>query len=388
MSCLRAFPCRSLLYAILQAAPIILFLAVVPAFAAQTRGNLPAEVDNALSGMFGALSPKVPPHQTYMNVILAFVAGNDKADDRVRPADRPEGAGVFRRTTLKVPLRTVLDYLVNPDVPGEVLNPSSVRINDRQSPAIRAGAEAFRNTPLPPARPVVLRDTEFEETTPDVSSGGYYSYTLNRLFVLTSYEGRAALFSVSRMPGTSSVGRKGAVVGKDGDWTYVYTPVTGTNLSLVGWAETYLYGSSSVSVFLETVPGGGTTEMYIFKWAKAGWSGMNVVKPSHLRDGVDRFFGSLHTVLESPRRPSPQAVAACRAELEALDDAALRQRLKGLAEHLAARSKEDSLLSQKDFQSVLSGGNYAASLTRRQMISELLKLYLRKQLGKPVPAGL
>ncbi len=388
MSCFRSFPYRTVLHAALQAALLILLLAVVPAFAAQARGKLPAEVDNALSDMFDALSPREAPSQSAMNVILAFVAGNGGADDRIRPADRPEGAGVLRHTTLKVPLRTVLDYLVNPDVPGEVTNPSSVRINDWQSPDIRRRAEAFRNTPLPSTSPVVLRDTEFEETTPDVSSGGWYSYTLNRLFVLTSYQGRAALFSVSRMPGSSSVGRKGAVVGNDADWTYVYTPVTGTNLALVGRAETYLYGSSSVSVFLETVPGGDTTEMYIFKWAKAGWAGMNVVRPSHLRDGVDRFFGSLHAVLESPQRPLPQAVAAWRAELDALDDAALRQRLKGFAEHLAALGKDDSLLSGKDFQAVLAGGNYASSLTRRQMIAELLKLHLRKQLGRPVPADL
>lgn len=365
-----------------------LFFFAASVAAAGERGNVPAELDNALSGMLSAVSPHTPPNQTYMNVVLAFVAACDKADDKVHPADRPEGSGIFRHTTLRVPLRTVMNYLVNPAVPGEAVNPSSVRVNDwNPQSEVLTKAETFRNTPLPPAAPVVLRGTEFEETTPDVSSGGYYSYTLHRLFVLTAYEGRAALFSVSRMPGRSAVGRKGAIVGKDEDWTYVYTPTKGTNLSLVGWADTYLYGSSSVTVFLETAPGSKTTEMYIFKWAKAGWSGMNVIKPSHLRDGVDRFLGSLHTVLESPRSPSPEAIGAYKAELEASDDAALRERLKSFARDLTTRSQKDSLLSQKDFQAVLGGQGYAASLTRRQMISELLKLYLRKQLGKPVPAG-
>lgn len=111
------------------AACCMLFFAASAGFAGE-RGNVPAELDNALSGMLSAVSPHTPPNQTFMNVVLAFVSTCDKADDKVHPADRPEGAGVFRHTTLQVPLRTLMDYLVNPAVPGEVVNPSSVRVND------------------------------------------------------------------------------------------------------------------------------------------------------------------------------------------------------------------------------------------------------------------
>ena len=102
----------------------------------------------------------------------------------------------------------------------------------------------------------MTRGVEYEETTPDTSSGCYYSYKLNRLFVLADYKGRTALISVSVMPGQSSVGLRGAIVGNDKDWTYVH-PGKGTNLAMLGWAETYLYGSASISVFMESAPGSG-----------------------------------------------------------------------------------------------------------------------------------
>ena len=75
--------------------------------------------------------------------------------------------------------------------------------------------------------------------------------------MLADYKGRTALISVSVMPGQSSVGLRGAIVGNDKDWTYVYTPEKGTNLAMLGWAETYLYGSASISVFMESAPGSG-----------------------------------------------------------------------------------------------------------------------------------
>ncbi|MFR3457624.1 MAG: hypothetical protein ACLTTU_04215 [Bilophila wadsworthia] len=54
-----------------------------------------------------------------------------------------------------------------------------------------------------------------------------------------------------------------AIVGNDKDWTYVYTPEKG-NLAMLGWAETYLYGSASISVFMESAPGSGKVDVSIF----------------------------------------------------------------------------------------------------------------------------
>lgn len=96
-----------------------------------------------------------------------------------------------------------------------------------------------------------------------MSSGCYYSYKLNRLFVLADYKGRTALISVSVMPGQSSVGLRGAIVGNDKDWTYVYTPEKGTNLAMLGWAETYLRLRQHIRV--HGAPGSGKVDVSIFK---------------------------------------------------------------------------------------------------------------------------
>ena len=225
---------------------------------------------------------------------------------KVRPANRAEGAGVYHKETFALPLRKLMGYMLDPAVPGEAIYPSAVRRNAwLPGSGILKDSGRFLTATLPPAAPLVTRGVEYEETTPDTSSGCYYSYKLNRLFVLTDYKGRAALFSVSAMPGQSSVGLRGAIVGDDKDWTYVYTSEKGTNLAMLGWAETYLYGSASVTVFIED--GTGRTEAHFFKWAKAGWKGSNVVKPSHITAGLRRFTSGLRLVTESPRCPSPPA---------------------------------------------------------------------------------
>ena len=106
--------------------------------------------------------------------------------------------------------------MLDPSIPGEAIYPSAVRRNAWMpgSPILKDNA-ALTDAAYPPAAPIVTRGVEYEETTPDTSSGCYYSYKLNRLFVLADYKGRTALISVSVMPGQSSVGLRGAIVGND-----------------------------------------------------------------------------------------------------------------------------------------------------------------------------
>lgn len=181
------------------------------------------------------------------------------------------------------------------------------------------------------------------------------------------------------MPGQSSVGLRGAIVGNDKDWTYVYTPEKGTNLAMLGWAETYLYGSASISVFMESAPGSGKVDVSIFKWAKAGWKGSNVVKVSHITAGLKRFTSGLRQVMESPRLPSSDAIAAKYSELKAMNDTELRAQLSSFGTHLAKQNADP--LDEKAFRTVLDNGAYPGTLKRDDAIAELMKLYMRQQLG-------
>ncbi len=342
------------------------------------KGNLPEHVEKALSSLLSD-TPRGRPDPTTetLDTILDFVTTNKLASSRVRPEKRAQGQGAYLQERLNVPLKKIIAYTLNPEIPGEVVYPAVVRRNAwlPGSEILSRGKELLASS-LPPVTVLSVRGTEFEETTPDVSSGCYYTYQLDRLFVLAAHNGRTALFSISVMPRESDVGKKGAIVGKETDWTHVYSGVPGTNITMLGWAETHLYGSASVSVYLEN---GSSTDVYMFKWAKGGWAGSNVIKPSHLTAGLKRFTASMGQILENPATPEPEAIASEFKKLSGLSDAELRAQLAGFARYLS--KQPDKLLKEKEFAAVLANNDYAQTLSRDNMIAELMKLFMRKHLG-------
>lgn len=341
--------------------------------ATQERGNLSPALEDALDQLTQATSATVAPSPQAIDEVLRFLFTTEPKDlKKIEPKSRPSGAGVLYTDSVKVSLRTLMDYTLDTGIPGEAIYPTSVRRNDwRQGSEVLAKSATFLNSPLPPAEPLAMRGVEEEETTPDTSSGCHYSYALNRLFILAGYEGKSALFSISMLPKESGVGLKGLIVGDDGNWDYVYTNKPGTNITMLGWAETHLYGSASVTVFVgdESTP---VTNIYSFKWAKAGWSGSNVVKPSHITAGIKRFVDGVSTVLESPKRPTPNAIKARMAELNAMSDDALRAE----AAPLAASLEANPALKDADYKTAVRE-NYPASMNREQLLAELIKVFMR-----------
>ncbi len=350
------------------------------------RPNLPRVLESALTNVLAAtLADRPAPQEHDINIILRFVTTPDN-NTLLYPAAREHGVGVFHRDMIEQPLQTIAAYILDPSIPGEVLYPSMVRRNTwvPESP-ILSEYRSFLESPWPPPAPLVTRGQEVEETTPELSSGCYYSYTVDRLFFLTAMGGRTALLTASVMPELSGTGRKGGIVGNDGDWRYIYTGREGTNLSMLTWAKTHIYGSATVSVFIETVPGSSRTDVYIFKWTKAGWSGMNVVRPSHIATGLRRYLSAFRQFMESPEKPARAEIAAWRAELASLPTETIEGMLTDFTADAARHSVNDNILSQADFQSVLQKGDYAASLGRENAIAEVLKLRLRKALGLSLP---
>lgn len=340
---------------------------------AKDRGNLPEALEAALSQLLDAAHTSTKaPEAASLNEVLSFITAPQK---NPKPAKRDHGVGVFFTETIRVPLKTLMSYVLNPAVPGEAIYPSSVRLNSWvKGSEVLPLAHEFLNSSLPPATPLIMRAKEIEETTPDTSSGCYYSYTLNRLFVLMPHGERTALFSISILPNESAVGKKGVIVGDDSKWNYVYTKAEGTNLPLLGWAKTHLYGSASVSVYLSSADN-KTTSLYCFKWTKAGWSGMNVVKAAHITAGIKRFADGMKQVMESKTRPSPEAIKARMDELNAMDDASLRQAMAPYVEHL--KTLPDL---KGEYADAVREQNYPASMTRRQLLADLIRTYMRDQI--------
>ena len=342
------------------------------------KSTLSPNVEQALDALLTAASTRQAPKDQDVETLLAFVAqARSQKADKLIPQDR-QGKGVFYTAQLALPLRKVMGYLLTPGIPGEALYPISVRHNHwlPGSAILKDGARLL-DAPFPPASPISVSGTELEETTPDTSSGCFYQYKLNRLFVLAAVDGRTALLCISVMPDKSSIGKKGLIVDEQ-TWRYVYTAEQGTNLSMLGWAETQIYASSGITIYMENAAGSPTTDIAMFKWTRAGWSGMNVVKPSHIKAGIKRFIKGLRQVVESPKCPSPDAIVAEAARLQKLDDNALRALLASEATALAA-SKADGL-DDSPYSDAVKDGQYASTLDREALRAEAIKLWMRQQI--------
>ena len=340
---------------------------------------LPQELEATLTALLAAVpAGNSLPAEADLIRLARFMMSPAVNPDEIRVAKRDHGEGVLMRQNFSTSFAKLVRYCFDPRIPTELLYPMVLRRGNwlPDSQLVQEKVRLWDRLDTPDM--LVLRGAEYEEITPDAFSGCYYDYRLSRLVALLRVDGKPALFSVSRQAAPSSVGRKAAIVGKDSDWNYVYTRVVGSNLKLVGWAETYLYDSANVSLMYPSGDGGG---LAFFKWIKAGWSNMNMVKSKHIRTGGERFLTSMRQVLDSRNLPDPEAIYARHAALTAMDDAALRAAFEPHAASLANSAQGDRLLATPDFQDVLKDGAYAGRLGRLDLISELMKLYMKERLG-------
>ena len=91
-------------------------------------------------------------------------------------------------------------------------------------------------------------------------------------------------------------------------------------------------------------------------------------------------------MLDAQNLPEPAAIYERHHALASMDDAALRTAFEPHAAALASSARNDSVLAGADFQAVLKDGAYAQQLGRADLISELMKLYMKERLGIRDPA--
>lgn len=365
---------------------ILCCLLSVPARAEEVEsGTLPADVEAGLEGLLASVPRQGPvPDPAGYAAVLDFVFRPAAETATARPGKTEQGFGAFTRDTIKAPLARILRYCYDPDIPAEAVYPSALRRGFwLPGSDLLKQRVALWDKMAEKGEPVVLRGAEFEEITPDSFSGCYYSYKLDRLLILTRHQGRAVLISVSRQQAPSTVGRKGAIVGDDRNWEYVYSPVTGSTMRGLGWVSTYMYDSSTIAVFYEETPGGNTTGYALFKWVKAGWSNLNVVKRSHILAGSTRFLSGFKQVLESDKLPPAEELATLGRNLRRTPETELRKALATYSEHLMQLGAKDSVLSGSDFWSILKDAGYAETLSRDELVSVHIKNYMKRKLGKP-----
>ena len=362
--------------------------------AADDFGPLPENVQKCVNALLAMQNPSAPlPDKALLGEFLGFTTSpvNLAAPGEKAPAPEKIGkaSGILWRDRLKAPLATTLEYLYNPKVPSEIVYPASVRYARWQpgSDILTLQTPLWKQFGQHKDTPLVLRGKELEEITPDTNSSAYYKYMLDRVLIMTEHNGQQMLISLAWQKDKSDVGKKAAVIGQYSDWDFVYSGIKGTLAKGIGWAETFIYASASISVFYEDAPGGSGTGYAMYRWMDAGWSSMNMVKPHHIKTGAERSFKGLKAFLESPKRPTSSAIVAHASSLEKLDLAVLQERFKPYSVKVEEAAATVDALKTDDFQNVIKNAGYGNSLTKNEIIAAMNVNYIKQQLGKPLLAG-
>ncbi|WP_461209183.1 hypothetical protein [Desulfocurvus sp. DL9XJH121] len=320
-----------------------------------------------------------PSAQSLAELAESVLTGTGKE----RTLDDLRGAnGVALRETVRAPLTRILEYAYNPDIPSYLMLPSVVRLSGwyPDSDILNQDKPLCEQLPAPDA-PLVLHGREFEEITPDLFSGGYYRYDMKRLLVLYKHKGRNVFVSVALQDGPSEVGRKGVVL-DDGKWEYFYSGIEGLTKGGIGWMSTYMYEAMSVAVYVENPD--GTTTNTVYKWLRAGWAGMNVVRPKHILAGCRRYAQAFRTVIESRLLPAANQLAAKAREFWDLSEQELDRRIRNYARSMEQLFKQYPDSGAESFAKLVKDGGYAKVLdTREERVSTLLLEYLKDKLGSP-----
>lgn len=353
------------------------FLCVaVFAFGADDIQPLPEELSPDLDYILAIVQSEEEPDPDKIAGVVDFIRSTPTGTSFVL-AKRNGSEGAVHTFEINDLFSRVIGYSLNPDIPTYVTMPSSIQEHRWLTPEIVdelrdlvAAGEVELSTK-------VFRGLERETITPDVHTGGYYTYEQNRLLWVLPGQAGPIMISATVQADRSEIGRKGCVVGDDGNWDYLYLEQTGLTKTGLGWADTFMYRASSVSVYVSDT-GSGTIRIGSFKWLNAGWSKMNMVKSHHILTGIKRFANDFKNILESPNLPVMQDVEARYQELLKMGDQELRLLVSPYINGLK-QSDEISGCSNT-FASLVSSGQYLEEMENQEIIRILLLEYLKGHL--------
>ncbi len=342
--------------------------------------RLPADVSQTLALLVDAVQTKQAVDVDELLPLLNFVR-NTATSEADWEIDNLHGAtGAYHGYEISSPVEKIITYLYQPGVPSSLFHPSVVRVGAWEK-------EPQQNVPLIWEQ---LNDMEIqavygmekEENTPDTNTGGYYSYNTDRLLLLLRKGDAKYLISVSKQIDRSSVGRKGVVLGDDADWNYYYSDEEGLTRGGLGWVNSYIFDSFSVTVLSACQSDPARSQHLMFKWVRAGWSGINMVRTEHVRDGCRRFAQSLTKLMESDFLPDVYTIIAMSDHILSMDQVGLEKTLEPYVSALRVMSAKDPVLSRRPFKSLVDENPLKHySLQAKQSL--IMKEYMKASIGMP-----
>lgn len=357
---------------------LLLMLGVIYPTLGLTEQKVPDQVYPDLEYVLSLAQSSADLEPEQLSELIKFVS-SIPAESGMKLKEREGASGAFYTFKLKGDFVDVLDYVYNPDIPLYVTMPSSLRQHEwlttqvidklRDLPRLVESASDIR----------LLRGRDWETITPDTNTGGYYSYDQDRVVTLLPGPKGPVLISVSSQNDISEVGKKGCIVGDDKDWNYLYSNETGLNKTGMGWVDSYMYYAHSVLIFVVDTD---SNEISVgsFKWLNGGWATMNMVKSSHILEGIKRFASDFKAVMEAPDLPGALVLADKYRELQQTSEQDLRQMVSSYLETLT--SSGASGLDSSLFEKLISSGKYLKQMSHEEMIQVLLLEYVKGSIGK------
>jgi hypothetical protein len=315
--------------------------------------------------------------------VIQFVLSPKNKNPLYFPGNRTNIASAYHEFDIHKDLKHILNIGFNPGIPPFILSPSSIRL--------AYWSEVNGKKQLPPDlssmmsrldHPIMVTGVEHEEITPDLNTGAYYGYDLNRTLVLLKYQGRPALISISKQKNVSDVGKKGVVLGKDDNWDYFYSGQNGLNKPGLGWVNSYMYDSYTISIFIERSDSGPLVHCGIFKWLRAGWADMNMVQNQHIYRGLQRYTDNVKEILEYPSLPEPDKMAEIFSLIKTFSADELRDKVKNYISVLSQKYREDASSGGKLIAETIKDSSYLSQLSQYQMQSVLAVEYIKFLMGK------
>jgi len=276
-----------------------------------------------------------------------------------------------------------LKIAFNPDVPSYLLMPASIRlshwktIDGKQQPLPKLW-QALPNL----TDSIAIRGVEFIENTPDLHSGAYFAYDLDKLLILVKHDGRFVLLSISKQSSVSEVGKKGVILGPDDNWTYLYSGQNGITRPGLGWVSSYMYDSYSVAVYAQLEKGQPGVRCGTFKWINAGWSKINMVKKEHIHRGLVRYAKTFKEIIEDPVLPGVDEIAETYSQIRGYSLAQLQDKFHSYLSALETHHRNDASFPQEWFQEWFKSKRYLKQLKKEEMESVLMVEYMKHTLGR------
>jgi hypothetical protein len=126
----------------------------------------------------------------------------------------------------------------------------------------------------------------------------------------------------------------------------------------------------------------------MFKWLRAGWSGINMVQRKHIHEGLKRFARPFKEIIEYPSLPPAEALASDFSQIKKFTDDTLRAKMDIYSNILKRRYIGANHNGKKRLPKLLADKDHWSGMSREEMESALVIEYMKSVIGKTPAADI